>query len=152
MQILVDGNKEQAYHLILDKEQAIEILNGKRKVVITPDDPIHQRVFFKEKEFKEHCRKFEEDPNYDGSVSDIFKDVWYIHFSEYSDKWHLDVEIKDISLDVLLEEVMNIYHEDYNFHDLDEYWQENCKGLSREELPQIFCIEIDKVISHSGLN
>lgn len=151
MQISVNGKNEQAYHIILDKKQAIEILNGKRKAVILPDNYIQQRVFLIEDKYIDFCKNLEIDPDYDGELSDCIKEIPYVHFTEYSDKWHLNVEVNAVSLDSLTEEVMNIYHTEYDLHDLDEYWQQNCKNLNLEDIPQVYCIELGKVVSHSGL-
>lgn len=151
MQILVDGNKEQAYHLILDKKQAIEILNGKRKVVIIPYNGINERVFFGYDVFDEFWAKAESDPNFEGNINDHLRDIWHIRFSEYSDKWHLNVELDEISFEWLDKETVERLNSEYDFHELDDEWQQYSE-LGSNEQPNIFCLVLGKVISHSGLN
>lgn len=151
MKISVKGKEVEAYNLIMRKENAIEILNGTKKVEIRTQSPRFESMFF-DKEKKNFYMKHIDDDLFNGTIDDCFRnDIKYIHFTNYNGSWHLDVEVTKISLEMLTKEGVQYLNDEYDFHDLDDQWQE-FENSDWQDVPGFFALALGEIVSHSGLN
>lgn len=150
MKILVDGKEVEAYHLVMKKENALDIFKGKKKVEIRHQSPRFETMFF-DKEKADFYLKHRDDELFNGTINDCFKDTKYIHFTNYNGSWHLDVEVEKITLEMLTKEAVEYLNEEYDFHDLDNDWQQ-FENVDWQEVPGFFALGLGKIVSHSGLN
>ncbi|MGP1500196.1 MAG: hypothetical protein ACTTJM_00215 [Bergeyella cardium] len=144
MKIKVQGKEVEAYRLIMKKQNAIDIVEGRKKLEVRNYVDTYCDMFFDKKKYQEYLKDLE-NPNGKMTIEDAIKDdVKYIRFTNYNGTWHLDVSIKDIHCFAMIEEEVKYMGENYNFHDFDDQWQE-FKDLPDDEKPFFFGLVIGKV-------
>ena len=149
MTIEINGKQVEAYHLIMKKENAIDILNGKKKVEIRAFSEKYNDLFINKKLYKEYQKDLE-NPNGSMTIEDTLKDTAYIYFTNYNKTWELIVEILDIAVYQMTKEDIEVLNEDYDFHDLDNEWQQY-KDLTEEEIHMFYGLGLADVVSHKGV-
>lgn len=147
--IKYNGQEVEAYALIMRKENALEILEGRKTVEFRFLSDKYQAMFVDKSKLEnnERLRKEGRDAECDPIVR---TDVEAIHFYSTGADWHLDVSIDDIGMGEMTEEFVKFLHKEYDCHEFDEEWQQY-KDLPKEEIPIFFYLHIDGIISHSGL-
>nr|DAS12940.1 MAG TPA: hypothetical protein [Caudoviricetes sp.]DAS70685.1 MAG TPA: hypothetical protein [Caudoviricetes sp.] len=149
MTIEVNGKPVEAYHLIMKKENALDILKGKKKVEIRAFSEKYNDLFIDKKLYKEYQKDLE-NPNGSMTIEDTLKDTAYIYFTNYNKTWELIVEVLDIAVYQMTKEDIEVLNEDYDFHDLDNEWQQY-KDLTEEEIPMFYGLGLADIVSHKGL-
>lgn len=145
MKINVNGKEVEAYRLIMQKANAKEILDGTKKIEIRDFSATYERMFIDKEKEKQVIERRQKNPDEEFFFEDITRsDVKYIRFTNYSGSWYLDVSLKYITAFELSEEDIKFLNKEFDFHDLDETWQE-FKDLPENEKPLMFAIVLDKV-------
>lgn len=139
MKIDHDGKEVEAYHLIMRKENALDILNGKKKAEIRTFSDKYVGMFV-DSDLQGKGLDFEE----------TLKTTAYARFTNYNGSWHLDVKLSELSLCTLDKVTVEEINNDFDLHDLDNEWEQH-DHLPDEEKPLFFLLGISEVISHSGL-
>lgn len=142
--VVVNGKEYKAYSLLMRKENALDILHGKKRVELRSASPFYEKMFIDE----EQAKRNEDDP--DNYEPPLRGDVVVVHFYSTGSDWTLDVFIDNIGLAYLSKELVEELNEEYDFHELDDEWQKY-EGRSDEDVPQFFWLGIDEIIQHSGL-
>ena len=157
MTIEINGKPVEAYHLIMKKENALDILNGKKKVEIRTFSEKYLSMFIDQEKYKEYQEKLKE-PDFQGideeGISEFDKtirtDIKYIYFTNYNKTWNLVVKIHSFYTLSMIKDDVDFLAENFDFHDFDNEWQQ-FEGKELDEVPAFFAIYLDKVISHEGL-
>lgn len=157
MTIQVNGKPVEAYHLIMKKENALDILNGKKKIEIRTFSEKYLSMFIDQEKYKEYQEKLKE-PDFQGideeGISEFDKtirtDIKYIYFTNYNKTWNLVVKIHSFYTLSMIKDDVDFLVENFDFHDFDNEWQQ-FEGKELDEIPAFFAIYLDKVISHEGL-
>jgi len=149
MTIQVNGKPVEAYHLIMKKENALDILNGKKKVEIRKFSKKYNDMFINKELYKEF-QEYLKDPDGSMELEDCLNETEYIYFTNYNNSWHLIVEVLDIAVYQMTKEDVEVLNEDYNFHDFDNEWQQY-KDIREEDIPMFYGIGLADVISHQGI-
>lgn len=156
MKINIDGKEVEAYHLIMRKENALEILNGTKKVEIREFNKKYGTLFIDPQKEAEYFEKMKR-PNFEyidengiAECDKIYKDVRYIYFTNYNKSWSLVVEINQIYMLYMTQDDITFLSEQLGFKEYDNEWQQ-FEDKPIEEIPSFFAIAIDKIINHEGL-
>ena len=157
MTIQVDGKPVEAYHLIMKKENALDILKGKKKVEIRTFSDKYLSMFIDQEKYKEYQEKLKE-PDFQGVDENgvlefdktIRTDIKHIYFTNYNKTWSLIVKIHLFYTLSMIKDDIAFLAENFDFHDYDNEWQQ-FEGKELDEVPAFFAIYLDKVISHEGL-
>ena len=132
MKIDYNGQEIEAYSLIMTKENALDILNGKKSIETRMLSVKYEKMFtdFAQVDENEKLRK----AGREQECQPILRtDIEAIHFYSTGAPWTLDVAIDEI-----------------DFHDFDEQLKEFKKNPPKE-LPLFYYLHICEIISHSGL-
>ena len=149
MTIEINGKPVEAYHLIMKKENALDILNGKKKVEIRAFSKKYNDMFINKELYKEF-QEYLKDPDGSMELEDCLNETEYIYFTNYNKSWYLIVEVLDIAVYKMTQEDVEVLNEDYDFHDFDNEWQQY-KDLPEDEIPVFYGLGLADVISHEGL-
>lgn len=143
------GEEVEAYALVMRKENALEILNGKKTVEVRKLSNKYEKMFtnFKQLEENERLRNAGRD---DECQPVLRTDIEAIHFYSTGAPWTLDVAIDEIGIGEITEEGIKFMHDEFDFHDFDEQLEKFKKNPSKE-LPLFYYLHICEIISHSGL-
>lgn len=149
MEIEVNGEKHEAFRLIMKKENALEILHGKKRLEIRQWNEMYDKMFFdKEKLALYREGKLDvEDPDI---IDCLDTDTEYVYFTNYNNSWHLIVELPSIGINSMTKEDVEWMGEEFDFHDYDNEWQQ-FEGKPFEEIPAFFTLEMGNVIEAVGL-
>ena len=145
MKIKYNGNEYDAYALVMTKENALEILNGMKRVEIREYSPHYESIFI-DKKIADANQEITRDEDWQNPI----KSTPAVHFYSTGADWTLDVSIDDIGIASLIPEDIAWLQDEYDFHDLDEKLEE-CKDMPEDEVPMFFYIGIEKILNHSGL-
>lgn len=148
MKIQVNGHEEEAYALIMRKENALEILHGSKTVEIRAFNSKYEKLFTDQEQMKRN-RQAEAEGRDEWQVP-VRSDVAFVHFYNYNNTWSLDCEIDEIGTASMTKEDVEFLNQEFGFHDLDNDWQE-FDGRPDEEIPFFFYIHIVAVVGHRGL-
>lgn len=156
MKINIEGKEVEAYHIIMKKENALEILNGTKKVEIRRFDDKYGKLFIDPKKEAEYFEKMKQ-PNFEyidaegnAECDKIYKDTKYIYFTNYAKSWSLVVKIHSIYMLYMTKDDIEFLSEQLEFHEYNSEWQK-FEGKPIEEVPSFFAIAIDKIISCENL-
>ena len=157
MTIEINGKPVEAYHLIMKKENAIDILNGKKKVEIRTFSDKYLSMFIDNEKYKVYQEKMK-DPNFqfydDEGVSEFDKtirtDINYIYFTNYNKTWNLVAKIHSFYTCSMIKDDIEFLAENFDFHDYDNEWQQ-FDGKDIDDIPAFFAIYIDKVVKYEGI-
>ncbi len=148
MIIEINGQEHEAYRLIMKKENALEILNGKKRAEIRTFSDVYISMFF-DKKIREQQEKDQAEGK-EIDIEDAIKQTQYARFTNYSGSWFLDVKLSELGLCTLDEETVAELNADFDLHDLDNEWQQY-RDLPDEDKPIFFLLGIKEVVSHNGL-
>lgn len=147
--IKYNGKDVEAYALIMRKENALDILNGKKCVEIRAMSEKYEKMFtdFKQLEENERLRK----EGREGECKPILRtDIEAIHFYSTGAPWHLDVAIDEIGIGEITEEGIKFMQDEFGFHDFDGELEE-IKKNPPEEIHLFYYLHICEIIGHDGL-
>lgn len=148
MKIQVNGQEEEAYALIMRKENALEILHGNKTVEIRSANSKYEKMFTDQKQMKRN-RQAEAEGRDEWQVP-VRSDIAFVHFYNYAGSWSLDCEIDEIGTASLTKEDVEFLNQEFGCHDLDNEWQQ-FEGKPEEEIPFFFYLHIKEIVGHHGL-
>ncbi len=148
MKINVNGNEVEAYALIMKKENALEILHGKKTVEIRLESPKYLKMFTDQAKV-ERNRKARAEGRDEWQVP-IRNDIGFVHFYNYANTWALDCEIDEIGTVSPIKEDAEFLAQEFGCHEFDDAWQEY-EGKPDEEIPFYFYLHINAIAGHRGL-
>ena len=149
MKIDYNGQEIEAYSLIMTKENALDILNGKKSIETRMLSVKYEKMFtdFAQVDENEKLRK----AGREQECQPILRtDIEAIHFYSTGAPRTLDVAIDEIGIGEITEEGIKFMHDEFDFHDFDEQLKEFKKNPPKE-LPLFYYLHICEIISHSGL-
>lgn len=148
MKISINGNEVEAYALIMRKENALEILHGKKTIELRAESPKYVKMFSNQEQVARN-RKAEAEGR-DEWESPLRKDVGYVHFYNYNNTWSLDCEIDELGTVSPIKEDAEFLAQEFGCHEFDDAWQEY-EGKPDEEIPFYFYLHINGIVGHRGL-
>jgi len=140
--IIYEDKEVDAYDFLMKKENALEIMSGKKKLEIRSFTPKYYKLLID----REQEAKNRENP--EEYILPIRTDISFIHFHNYNNSWFLNVKIKEIGLAMMDKEEIEILAEEFDFHDYDNEWQKFEK-LPNAQKPMFFWFAIEKIIEHN---
>lgn len=148
MNILVNGKEVEAYSLLMKKENALDIVSGKKRLEIREFKSHYVEMFTdrKQLEINEGLRKCGRDEE----CEEPFKPIKYVQFHNYNYSWTLDVEIDEIGLSTVCKEDIEELAEAFDFNDFNNEWQQY-EHLNDDEKPIFYWLHIKEVISRKGI-
>lgn len=146
MTIEVNGQPVEAFRLIMQKNNALDILSGKKKLEIRSFTDNYISMFCDSKLLKEQEKLAKKGE--DVFIEDAFKDVEYVRFTNYNQSWFLDVKIGEMGLAQMTKDWIQGLAEDFDFHDLDNEWQQYEKS---DEVPNFFYLEISEIVNQYNM-
>jgi len=137
--ILYKGQEVEAFDLLMQKENAIDILHGNKKVETRSFSPFYFSRFIDKK--KQKTSK---------NINDyiIRQDVEFIHFHNYTNSWFLNVRINESGLFVLDKESVEIMNNDFGFHDFNNEWQQY-DDIPSSQKPMFYWFSISEIVNHN---
>lgn len=149
MKINYKGQEVEAYALIMKKENALEILKGKKTVEFRDFTPKYEKMFT---DFEQIAKN--QDLVAAGRENECLPpfntDIEAIHFYPYNNSWHLDVLIDEIGVVDITEEGAKFLADTFGCHEMDDQWQQFAH-LPKDEIPFMFYLHIDEIVGHHGL-
>lgn len=149
MKINYKGQEAEAYALIMKKENALEILKGKKTVEFRNFTPKYEKMFT---DFEQIAKN--QDLVAAGRENECLPpfntDIEAIHFYPYNNSWHLDVLIDEIGVVDITEEGAKFLADTFGCHEMDDQWQQFAH-LPKDEIPFMFYLHIDEIVGHHGL-
>lgn len=144
-----NGQEAEAYSLVMCRENALDILNGKKTIETRTFSSKYEKMFtdFKQLEENEKLRKAGRDKE---CQSFLRTDIEAVHFYSTGAPWTLDVAIDEVGIGEVTEEGIKFMHDEFDFHDFDEQLEE-FKRNPPEEVPLFYYLHICEIISHGGL-
>lgn len=148
MTITVNNQQVEAYDLLLKKEFALDIIEGRKKVEIRSFSDYYISRFL-DKKIMAQNDKAGLKPFDDGYQNEFRQDIHYIHFHNYNNTWFVDVEIEGIGMCVMDSQDIEPLVED--FPEMAEYLPDARKNdeLPEEDKPMIFYIVLADIIAHN---
>lgn len=145
MTITVNGQQKEAYDLLMKKNFALEIVQGKKKVEFRSFSDYYASRFLDKEKAKQN--KAEGKTSLDDLSEEIRNDIKFIHFHDYNNSWYLDVELEGIGYCIVDSYDIEPLAEEYaDFKDYLADAKENDK-LPEDDRPMIFYLPIKQVIS-----
>lgn len=158
MKIQVNGKEVEAYHLIMRKENALEILNGTKETELREFSKKYGEMFIDKKKEAEYFEKMKQpdfeyvDKNGIAECDKVYKDVKYVYFTNYNKFWYLIAEIAQIYMLWFTDDDMDFLSNELNCKDLEDTYKDFKKNHKEgEEIPAVFALNIKKIISHENL-
>lgn len=149
MKINYKGQEVEAYPLLMKKENALDILNGKKCIETRKLSAKYEKMFTNFEQAKENER-LRKDGREEECKPILRTDIEAIHFYSTGAQWTLDVAIDEIGIGEITDEGIRFMHEEFDFHEFDEQLEE-FKDNKPEELPLFYYLHICEVIGHKGL-
>lgn len=149
MKINYKGQDVEAYPLLMKKENALDILNGKKCIETRKLSAKYEKMFTNFEQVKENER-LRKDGREDECKPILRTDIEAIHFYSTGAQWTLDVAIDEIGIGEITDEGIRFMHEEFDFHEFDEQLEE-FKNNKPEELPLFYFLHICEIIGHKGL-
>lgn len=111
-----NGQEVEAYSLIMCKENALDIVSGKKTLETRQFSSKYEKMFtdFKQLEENEKLRKAGRDEE---CQSFLRTDIEAVHFYSTGAPWTLDVAIDEIGIGEVTEEGIKFMHDEFDFHD-----------------------------------
>lgn len=147
--IKYNGQDVEAFALIMNKKNALDILNGKKTIETRMLSAKYEKMFTDFKQLKKN-EKLRKEGREDECQPILRTDIEAIHFYSTGAPWFLDVAIDEIGIGEVTEEGIKFMHEEFDFHDFDEQLEEFKKNPP-EEIPLFYYLHISEVINHEGL-
>ena len=149
MKINYNGQELDAYALIMKKENALDILSGKKTVEFRAFTPKYEKMFTDFAQIKKNDELVAQGRE-DECLPPFNTETGAVHFYPYSNNWHLNVLIDEIGTVDVTEKGAKFLAETFGCHEYDDQWQQFAH-LPSEEIPFVFYLHIEKVLDHSGL-
>lgn len=151
MKIQVNGKEVEAYHLIMRKENALEIVNGTKKIEVRNFSDKYCKLFIDVEKEEKVLETQRNNPDAEFSFEDIMRDdVKYIFFTNYNKSWSLVVELDYITAFELSETDVKHLNEAFDFHDLDESVEE-FKDEPEGEKPLMFGLVLGSIVNRLNI-
>jgi hypothetical protein len=148
-EITYNGKKIPAYNLLMRRENALDILHGKKVVETRCPSARYDKMFLDPEIVAANTKAMEEGRLEDWQM-DMRTDVGAIHFYSTGAPWTLDVLIDEVGTVFLNDEGIKFMQENFNFHDFDDELGKN-NDLPADEIPWVYWFHIGKVVAASGL-
>lgn len=148
MTININGKEVEAYDLLMKKENALDIISGKKTLEIRAFSN-HYSMMFTDFEQLEKNKKLREEGNDDDCIEPL-KGIKYVHFHNYNNSWTLDVQIDEIGLSSMCQEDIEDLADGFDFHDYDNEWQQY-EGKYIEDIPMFYWLHIKKILGKENL-
>lgn len=149
MKINYKGQEIEAHALIMTKENALDILNGKKTVEFRRFSPKYDKMFTDFKQIKLNNELIEQGRE-DECKPPFRTDIGAIHFYNYNNTWHLDVLIDEIGAVDISQEGAQFLAEEFGCHELDTQWQQ-FTNLPKDQRPFVYYLHIEEIVGHKGL-
>lgn len=148
MKIKVNGKEEEAYDLLMKRDNANDIISGRKTVEIRSFNGHYVRMFTD----KEQQRKNDElrKAGREDECIEPLKGVQYIRFHNYNYSWMLDVKIDEIGISSVCKEDIEDLAERFGFHDYDNEWQQY-EDKDFEDKPIFYWLHIKEIISRKDI-
>lgn len=144
MTITVNNQQVEAYDLLMKKEFAMEILQGKKTIEFRSFTD-HYITRFMDRSVIQRNRDNNRDMN-DPEFENEFNDIWYIHFHNYNNSWYLDVAIETIGMCIVDSYDINRLMQEYpGFAELQEDARKNDE-LPDDEKPMVFYLVLAEIV------
>lgn len=151
MKINVNGQEVEAYALLMQRENALDILSGRKTVEIRALNSKYDKMFTDEKKLEknEELRKAGRDEECEAPYR---TDVGYVHFYTMNKQnpWTLDVAIDEIGMTEMTKAGIEFLNKEFGFHDFDEEWQKYA-DVPQDEVPLFYYLHIAEVVGQTGL-
>lgn len=149
MKIKVNGQEVEAYALLMQKENALEILNGKKTIEIRALNSKYSSMFTDQKQLEEN-EKLRAEGREEECKPPYRTDIAYVHFYNYQKSWTLDVAIDEIGMTEMTKEGIDFLNSEFGFHDYDNEWQQY-DGKPFDDIPIFFYLHIAEIVGQTGL-
>ena len=147
MKINVKGQEVEAYALLMKKEFAKEIVEGKKILEWRTFSEFYSRMFTNE----ENQKLFDMGKLPEGENT-IREDIEYVHFYSTGAPWTLDCSIHGITLVVPIKEDADWLHDTFGCDDLYPIVEECDKeGVPEFERPAWYVIVLNEVVGRKGI-
>ncbi|MGP1540009.1 hypothetical protein [Bacteroides pyogenes] len=143
MKIKVNGKECEAYDLIMRRENAQAIIDGKKTVEIRSFNS-HYMALFYDKEKRKNLNASDMD------AEEPFKETKYVRFHNYNYSWYMDVQIDEIGSVMLDKEGIGGLQQDFDFHELDDEL-ERYKDTPADEIPLVFYLHIKEIVGRKAI-
>lgn len=143
MNIKINGKEYEAYDLVMRRENAQAIIDGKKTIEIRSFNSHYMSLFYD----KEKRKNF--DPS-DLNAEEPFKDIQFVRFHNYNYSWYLDVQIDEIGSVILDKTGIMGLQRDFNYHELDSEI-ERYKDTPEEEIPIVFYMHIAEIVGRKAI-
>jgi hypothetical protein len=148
--IKVDGVEYPAYSLLMRKENALAILQGKKTIETRLMSKRYFKMFTDPDKLKKRKEFLANGGSEDECESVCRTDIGFIHFYSTGANWTLDVEIDELDTCELTVEGLDFLKEEFGFDEFDDV---------RNEIPEeykpgaqvFFYAHIKEIVGHSGL-
>jgi len=140
--IIYEGKEVRAFDFLMKKENALDIISGKKKVETRSYSPFYYRLIH-DKEQDELNKK-----DTDNFVPPIRDDISFIHFHNYNNSWFLNVRISEIGVGKFSEQYLKELSKEFDFNDFDNEWQQ-FENLSDEDKPVFYWFAIKEIVNHN---
>lgn len=159
MKIKINNKEVEAYRLIMRKENALDILSGKKKIEIRTYSDHYCEMFFDKEKLKNANKILDktgntENDNGDNILEDAIKNLNYVYFTNYNKTWSLVVRLDWIYILGMIKDDIEFLKNEFNFNEYNDEWQQFEKFFNNGEhdkIPMFFALAIKDVISHKGL-
>ena len=159
MKINVNGKEYEAYNLIMQRENALEIIRGQKKLESRNFSDFYIKMFLNVDEFNKIIGYVNADkPIPDPETVDlrIFKHPFRpeypeekrmaIHFTNRQHSWYLDVLLKEQMVESLTPKTIRTLGEEFGFHDFDYLIPELENQTDDDDAEPYFFFAIDRVL------
>ena len=140
--IIYEGKEFQAFDFIMRKENALDIISGKKKIETRACTPFYDRLVID----KEQEKLNKEDPK--NFIPPIRADISFINFHNYNNSWFLTVRINEIGCSRFSKKEIEDIAKEFDFHDFDNEWQQY-DNLAEKEKPSFYWFSIKEVVEHN---
>lgn len=137
----------ECLNLIMKKEYALDILKGIKKVEVRAYSDHYWGRLYDKKVLEYENKHWDDDLmrmqmcDFNDSVRAVKK----IHFYNYNNSWHLDVECIDNNTVVVVDDQVKFLQEEYGCHEFDEMLAEFNKKKEKNR-PIFFYFALGKVL------
>lgn len=148
-QIKIGDKMFDAYSLLMRKENALQILSGKKTIETRIDSNKYFKMFLDANQVEENKKLIKEGRESECKEA-LRDDIWVIHFYSTGSDWTLDVTFDEMGYYPMTQESVNRIKEMYPFSDFDDI-EDTYYGIPVDERPWFFWFHIDAIVGHKGL-
>jgi len=133
--ITYKGKEVRAFDFLMKKENALDIISGKKKIEFRDFSP-------------HYCNLFENKEKDNEGNKITRNDIHFIHFTNYNKSWFLNVKIEKVDYCAINKNWHDYFVKNYDTHDFEGLWQKN-EGKDWKNCPAIFFMPILEVLEHN---